>query len=88
MAVRSVSCPRFWHLGISAVAGIIYVIGWEITLAVTDFAFIDHGAHRGRGGARRGSSATDMGAWSLRIGEFRRSESAVPGYDRLVEIFQ
>ena len=28
-------------LGISAVAGVIYVIGWEITLAVTDFAFID-----------------------------------------------
>ena len=28
-------------LGISAVAGVIYVIGWEITLAVTDYAFID-----------------------------------------------
>ena len=28
-------------LGISAVAGVIYVIGWEITLAATDFAYID-----------------------------------------------
>ncbi len=28
-------------LGISAVAGVIYVIGWEITLRVTDFAFVD-----------------------------------------------
>ncbi len=29
-------------LGISAVAGLIYVIGWEITLALTDYAFIEH----------------------------------------------
>src|ERR1700741_851784 len=28
-------------LGISAVAGVLYVIGWEITVAVTDFAFVD-----------------------------------------------
>ena len=28
-------------LGISAVAGLVYVIGWEITLAATHFAFID-----------------------------------------------
>ncbi len=28
-------------LGISAVAGVIYVIGWEITLRATDFAFVD-----------------------------------------------
>lgn len=28
-------------LGISAVAGVIYVIGWEFTLAATDYAFID-----------------------------------------------
>lgn len=29
-------------LGISAVAGVIYVIGWEITLAVTNNAFMNH----------------------------------------------
>jgi hypothetical protein len=28
-------------LGISAVAGLIYVIGWELTLAATNFAFIN-----------------------------------------------
>ena len=28
-------------LGISAVAGVIYVVAWEITLAVTDFAFVE-----------------------------------------------
>ncbi len=28
-------------LGISAVAGVVYVIGWEITLAATDFEFVD-----------------------------------------------
>lgn len=28
-------------LGISAVAGVIYVIGWEISLAVTDYAYIE-----------------------------------------------
>ena len=28
-------------LAISTVAGIVYVIGWEVTLAVTDFAFVD-----------------------------------------------
>jgi hypothetical protein len=37
---------RFWPalqigLGISAVAGAIYVIGWEISLAATHFAFVD-----------------------------------------------
>lgn len=29
-------------LGISAVAGVFYVIGWEITLRATNFAFIDN----------------------------------------------
>jgi len=28
-------------LGISAVAGVVYVIGWEITLALTNYAFVD-----------------------------------------------
>lgn len=32
-------------LGIAAVAGVIYAIGWEITLVVTDYAFIDAYAH-------------------------------------------
>ncbi|MBL4871441.1 MAG: DUF4199 domain-containing protein [Robiginitomaculum sp.] len=38
---------KFWPalkvgLGISAVAGLIYVIGWEINLALTDYAFIEN----------------------------------------------
>jgi len=38
---------RFWPafgmgVGISAVAGIIYVIGWEINLALTDYVFIEN----------------------------------------------
>ncbi len=28
-------------LGISAVAGVVYVIGWEVTLALTDYRFVD-----------------------------------------------
>jgi hypothetical protein len=28
-------------LAISAVAGVVYAIGWEITLAITDYAFVD-----------------------------------------------
>lgn len=28
-------------LAISAVAGVVYVIGWEITLAITNYAFVD-----------------------------------------------
>jgi Protein of unknown function (DUF4199) len=28
-------------LGISAVAGAVYVVGWEIVMALTDFSFID-----------------------------------------------
>lgn len=38
---------RFWPafrvgLGISAVAGVIYVLGWELNLALTDYAFIEN----------------------------------------------
>lgn len=29
-------------LGVSAVASVVYVIGWEIVLATTNFAFIEH----------------------------------------------
>lgn len=28
-------------LAISAVAGVVYAIGWEVTLAITDYAFVD-----------------------------------------------
>ncbi len=60
-------------LGISAVAGVIYVIGWEITLAVTDFAFIDSYSTGAVEAARaKGASAADIEAVILQMDEFRR----------------
>lgn len=60
-------------LGISAVAGVIYVIGWEITLAVTDFAFVDTYSTAAVEAARaKGSSAADVEAVIAQMDEFRR----------------
>jgi hypothetical protein len=60
-------------LGISAVAGVIYVIGWEITLAVTDFAFIDSYSSAAVEAARaKGASAADIAAIVAQMDEFRR----------------
>lgn len=60
-------------LGISAVAGVIYVIGWEITLAATDFAFVDSYATAAIDGARaKGASAADVEAVIAQMDEFRR----------------
>ncbi len=60
-------------LGISAVAGVIYVVGWEITLAVTDFAFIDSYSAAAVEAARaRGASAAEVEAVIAQMDEFRR----------------
>ena len=60
-------------LGISAVASVIYVIGWEITLAITDFAFIDSYSNAAVEAARaRGASAADVAAVIAKMDEFRR----------------
>jgi hypothetical protein len=60
-------------LGISAVAGVIYVIGWEITLAVTDFAFIDSYSTAAVEAARaKGASAAQVEAVIAKMDEFRR----------------
>ncbi len=60
-------------LGISAVAGVIYVIGWEITLAVTDFAFVDSYSTAAVEAARaKGASAADIEAVVVKMAEFRR----------------
>jgi hypothetical protein len=60
-------------LGISAVAGVIYVIGWEITLAVTDFAFVDSYSSAAVEAARaKGASAADVAAVVAQMDEFRR----------------
>ncbi len=60
-------------LGISAVAGVIYVIGWEITLAVTDFAFVDSYSTAAVETARaKDASAADIEAVIAKMDEFRR----------------
>jgi len=60
-------------LGISAVAGVIYVIGWEITLAVTDFAFIDSYSSAAIEAARaKGASAAEVEAVAAKMDEFRQ----------------
>ncbi len=60
-------------LGISAVAGVIYVIGWEITLAVTDFAFIDSYSNAAIEAARdKGASASEVEAVAAKMNEFRQ----------------
>ena len=60
-------------LGISAVAGVIYAIGWEITLAVTDFAFIDSYSNAAIEAARaKGASAAEVQAVVAQMDEFRR----------------
>jgi hypothetical protein len=60
-------------LGISAVASVIYVIGWEITLAVTDFAFIDAYGNAAVEAARaRGATAAEIQAVVAKTDDFRR----------------
>lgn len=60
-------------LGISAVAGVIYVIGWEITLAATDFAFVDTYSSAAIEAARaKGASAAEVEAVVAKMDEFRR----------------
>lgn len=60
-------------LSISAVAGIIYVIGWEITLAATDFAFIDgySEAMIAAEQAKAGATPADIARVSAQMAEFR-----------------
>lgn len=59
-------------LGISAVAGVVYVIGWEITLMATDFAFIDSYSAAAVEAARaKGASAAEIEALIVHMAEFR-----------------
>jgi hypothetical protein len=60
-------------LGISAVAGVIYVIGWEITLRLTDFAFIDTYSTAAIEAARaRGAPASEIAAVVAEMDGFRQ----------------
>jgi hypothetical protein len=48
-------------LGISVVAGVVYVIGWEITLAFTDYAFVnDYAAAMVEAKRASGASAAEV----------------------------
>jgi hypothetical protein len=48
-------------LGVSVVASLVYVIGWEITLALTHFAFMDsYAAAMVEGVRAKGGSAADI----------------------------
>lgn len=68
---------RFWPallagLAISAVAGVIYVIAWEITLAVTDFAFIESYSQAAIEAARaKGASPGEVEKVIAGMAEFR-----------------
>lgn len=61
-------------LGISAVAGIVYMLGWEITLQATDFAFVEDYANSAIEAARaRGAPAAEVQAVIASMDEFRTS---------------
>ena len=68
---------RFWPallagLGISAVAGVVYVVAWEITLALTDFAFIESYSQAAIEAARaKGSSPEEVAKVAAGMAEFR-----------------
>jgi NADH:ubiquinone oxidoreductase subunit K len=60
-------------LGISAVAGVIYVIGWEITLSLTNYAFIeDYSASLLEAARAKGASAAELEAKAAEVAHFAR----------------
>lgn len=59
-------------LGISAVAGVIYVVGWEIVLRLTDFGFINTYAEGVLAKARdEGASASEIAAMAAKMDAFK-----------------
>jgi hypothetical protein len=63
-------------LGISVVAGVIYVVAWEITLAATDFAFIDAYSNAAIEAARaKGGSPGEIEAVVAQMAGFREQYS-------------
>ena len=77
-------------LGISVVAGVIYVIGWEITLYLSHFAFIDsYGEAMMRQAQARGASAAELARVAAKVEAFR-TQYANPLYRlpmTFIEIF-
>lgn len=63
-------------LAISAVAGVIYVIGWEITLALTHYEFMDSYAAAAIEAKRAsGASAAEISAVTAQMAEFKAQYS-------------
>ena len=63
-------------LGISVVAGVVYMIAWEITLAITDFAFIDAYSNAAIEAARaKGGAPGEIEAVIAQMAEFRERYS-------------
>ncbi|MGE0596991.1 MAG: DUF4199 domain-containing protein [Hyphomonadaceae bacterium] len=61
-------------LGISAVAGVIYVIGWETTLVLTNYSFAADYAQAAIAAAQaKGASAAEIDALRTQYAEFERS---------------
>jgi hypothetical protein len=59
-------------LGISAVAGVIYVLGWELTLAATDYAFAEQYSQAMIEAAQaKGASAEEIERMSAEMASFR-----------------
>jgi hypothetical protein len=60
-------------LGISAVAGLVYVIAWEITLGLTDYAFVDaYSAAMVDAAREKGVSGEELAAVAAKSEEFRQ----------------
>jgi NADH:ubiquinone oxidoreductase subunit K len=58
-------------LGMSAVAGCIYVIGWEITLSLTNYAFIeDYSAALLEAARAKGASTAELEAKAAEVAHF------------------
>jgi NADH:ubiquinone oxidoreductase subunit K len=59
-------------LGISAVAGLVYVIGWEITLQATNFSFIEsYSAGMLENARAKGASAAEIEKMAADMARFR-----------------
>lgn len=60
-------------LGISAVAGVVYVLGWELTQALTNYAFITEYPKSVIEAARaKGASSADIDKMTAEMAEFSR----------------
>lgn len=59
-------------LGISAFAGVLYVIGWEVVLAATHYTFADtYGASMVHAAQARGASAAEIAKVTAQMQDFK-----------------